>query len=187
VTTVPILGVDAASATVPQAEHLIHDLISVLGLRADTLACTHFIREGRPHVAVSIEAPPTVDLGLLPAGAGGAIGDTRHGPAGLAASAAHAAAEHAARRSGRAVRYPGVAGLTGALTAAEIVARSAIDRIDVLAGAGSPDPATLVDTRGHVRPEWRDGRLTLLAMPAGEDRIAPFEVPNPTPCCADHG
>jgi hypothetical protein len=28
--------------------------------------------------------------------------------------------------------------------------------------------------------------MTLLAMPAPGGRIAPAEVPNPTPCCADH-
>jgi hypothetical protein len=43
----------------------------------------------------------------------------------------------------------------------------------------------VVDTRGFVRPEWRDGRLTLIAAPAGLGRIAPFEVPDPTLCCAD--
>jgi hypothetical protein len=182
----PILGVDFASATIPQAEHLIHDVINTLGLRADALACTHFIRQGRPHVAISIEAPAAIDLTLLPAEAGAALGDTRHGPPDLAETAAQAAAEHATRRSGRAVRYPGAALMTGTLTTATILACTAIDRIHVLAGAGPPAPAIFIDTRGHVRPEWQDGLLTLLTMPAGEDRLAPFEVPNPTPCCADH-
>jgi hypothetical protein len=47
-------------------------------------------------------------------------------------------------------------------------------------------PATEILTRDFVRPQWLDGRLTLITTPAAGDRIAPFEVPNPTPCCADH-
>jgi hypothetical protein len=44
----------------------------------------------------------------------------------------------------------------------------------------------MVRTRDHVRPEWRDGLLTLIATPTSNGVFAPFEVPNPTPCCADH-
>ena len=56
-----------------------------------------------------------------------------------------------------------------------------------LPGRPEADPAQLVDTRDFVRPHWIDGVLTLVTMPAAGDRLAPFEVPNPTPCCADHG
>ncbi|HXA59679.1 MAG TPA: hypothetical protein VNW94_11005 [Streptosporangiaceae bacterium] len=56
----------------------------------------------------------------------------------------------------------------------------------MLAGSGPPASGTRIDTRGHVRPEWQDGHLTLPTMPAGENLLAPFEVPNPTPCCAHH-
>uniref|UniRef100_UPI00403FFC13 hypothetical protein n=1 Tax=Streptomyces sp. SS7 TaxID=3108485 RepID=UPI00403FFC13 len=49
-----------------------------------------------------------------------------------------------------------------------------------------PDPATPVLTRDQVRPEWRDGLLTLALIPAAGGTLAPFEVPRPTPCCADH-
>ena len=54
-----------------------------------------------------------------------------------------------------------------------------------MAGGEPPPPHTPVDTRDFVRPEWRDGVLTLVAMPAATG-LAPFEVANPTPCCADH-
>lgn len=86
---------------------------------------------------------------------------------------------------GRAVRYPGVEALTGTLTVAELLATSAIDRVAVIGGA-SATPETLVDTRDFVRPQWTDGVLTLVCTPAPGGRIAPFEVPNPTPCCVDH-
>jgi hypothetical protein len=42
-------------------------------------------------------------------------------------------------------------------------------------------------TGDFVRPAWRDGRLTLLVLPAGPGVVAPFEVPNPTSCRAGHG
>ncbi|MFE9727753.1 hypothetical protein ACFYQ5_30350 [Streptomyces sp. NPDC005794] len=41
-------------------------------------------------------------------------------------------------------------------------------------------------TREFVRPQWRDGELVLAAMPAVGGTLVPFEVPDPTPCCADH-
>ncbi|HXA57584.1 MAG TPA: hypothetical protein VNW94_00320, partial [Streptosporangiaceae bacterium] len=67
----------------------------------------------------------------------------------------------------------------------DILEGTAIDRVLVLM-AKEPPLEALVDTRDHVRPEWRHGRLTLLTMPAGPGLFAPYEVPNPTPCCADH-
>ncbi|MFI7702616.1 hypothetical protein [Nonomuraea sp. NPDC049480] len=56
----------------------------------------------------------------------------------------------------------------------------------VPASPGPPGDDVLVVTADHVRPVWRDGVMTLLAMPAAGGRITPAEVPNPTPCCADH-
>ncbi|WP_443048798.1 hypothetical protein [Streptomyces sp. NBC_00328] len=117
---------------------------------------------------------------------GVAFGGDRHGPGELAAGAAHAAAEHRARTGGRAVLYLGVDALTGALTVARLLEVSAVDQVAVL---GSPEGAAMeakLVTRDHVRPEWRDGRLVLAAMPAAGGTLVPFEVPDPTPCCADH-
>ena len=38
----------------------------------------------------------------------------------------------------------------------------------------------------HVHPQWQDGELVLTLMPAVGGVLVPFEVPDPTPCCADH-
>jgi hypothetical protein len=95
--------------------------------------------------------------------------------------------DHTTRRGGRAVRYPGVEHLTGTLTVADLLARSAIHTITLIGGDGTrPAPDALVDTRDFVRPQWSDGVLTLVATPAPGGRITPFEVPNPTPWCAAH-
>jgi hypothetical protein len=66
-----------------------------------------------------------------------------------------------------------------------LLATSAIDRVLVIGGP-PVTPETPVRTRDFVRPEWRDGLLTLIVTPAAGGGVAPFEVPNPTPCCADH-
>ncbi|TYB70269.1 hypothetical protein FXF51_04210 [Nonomuraea sp. PA05] len=113
-----------------------------------------------------------------------ALGAARTGPA--AAGAALAAAEHEARRSGRVVTFPGRDLLTGTLSAGELRDGSAIDRVLLLASPDPPPDDVPVVTNDHVRPIWRDGLMTLLTMPAAGGRITPAEVPNPTPCCADH-
>ena len=66
-----------------------------------------------------------------------------------------------------------------------MLAASAIDEVVVLGGPPCA-PDTLIDTRDFVRPQFRDGRRGLMATPAPGGLIAPFEVPNPTPCCANH-
>ncbi|WP_424535735.1 hypothetical protein ACOZ38_37640 [Sphaerisporangium viridialbum] len=182
-----ILGLDAGSRTVTEAEHLLHDMVKVLGLPAGTVGCTHFVRpeSGAPHVACSLvlQAPPSG----LPENVGAALGDSRTGPDDLAEGAALAAAEHAAGAGGRLVLFPGHDELNGTLTVAEVLAGSSIEQVVVLAQAGDPSPDTLVVTNDHVRPQWRDGRVVLLTMPAAGGRLMPAEVPNPTPCCVDHG
>lgn len=183
-----VLGIDAGSATAREAEHLLAEVRTLLDLGGGAVCCTHLVRDhARPHVAVSVAAAglSTAAFAVLPAGYGAALGAYRVGPPDLAAAAAVAADEHGTRRSGRAVYYPGAAGLTGVRTVGEVLAGSAIERVAVLGGA-PPAPDTVLDTRDFVRPQWQDGRLTLVATPAPAGRIAPFEVPNPTPCCADH-
>jgi hypothetical protein len=285
-----ILGIDGGSRTVSEAEHLLHTVARALGLPADTIGCTHFVRIGEPHVACSLAVPDSLEppadapgaldarrvessasvsggLGVMPAGSdvaggpaavpvrsvagvfgalgvalaeppdqlivspagagaqgadqgealvrvagaqgadqgevlvrvagaqgadqgealvrvAGVLGADREGP--LAEGAARAAAWHAERRDGRIVTYPGCELLTGTLTVGELLASSAIDRVAVLAQPGTPDHDALLDTNDHVRPVWRDGLVTLLVMPAAGGRLMPAEVPNPTPCCADH-
>jgi hypothetical protein len=168
-----ITAISLGHATTVEAEHWLSAFLESYGEPDDLVACTHFAKAPHPHVAVSLAAAG-LPAALLPATAPG-----------YAEAAGKAAVAHAARRSGRAVRYPGVDKLTGTLTVADLLAHSGIEQVILLGGA-PPAPETLVDTRDFVRPEWRDGRLTLIAAPAGPGRIAPFEVPDPTRCCADH-
>ncbi|WP_214110771.1 hypothetical protein [Acrocarpospora catenulata] len=180
-----VLGVDAGSPDVPAAEHTIHDLIALLGRPA--LACTHFIRSGRPHVAISL-ALDTLPA-ELPAGYGLAWEDRRTGPEELAAGAELALAEHTSG-AGRAVLFPGSAHLTGTLTVGELVDRSAISAVTVLASATPPAPETLLDTRGYLRPERKNGILTLATtpglLPDGSHGLVPFEIVDPQACCGGH-
>ncbi|MFJ2029833.1 hypothetical protein [Streptosporangium sp. NPDC087985] len=182
-----ILGIDAGSRTVAEAERLLHEVVKGLGLPADIVGCTHFVRFGTPHVACSVTVEQAIDLGDLPGDVGIAFGESRTGPEDLAEGAALAAAEHAAGTGGRVVAFPGQAELTGTVSVGEVTARSAVDRVVVLAQAGEPAAGTLLVTNDHIRPEWRDGHMTLVTMPASGGRLMPAEVPNPTPCCADHG
>jgi hypothetical protein len=186
-----VIGVDAGTATLREADHLIHELLDRLALTEGVFACTHLYRtDERRGAAVSLAVPdpdavwqelPTA----LPEGTGLALADRTHGPDDAVAAARRAAA--APRASGRAVVYPGVRHLTGTVTAGAILDRTAIERLVVLgAPAAELPPATGVLTQDHVRPEWRDGALTLPLVPAAGGLLAPFEVPNPTPCCADH-
>ncbi|MDH2429012.1 hypothetical protein [Sphaerisporangium sp. TRM90804] len=184
-----IVGLDAGSRTVAEAEHLITDTVKALGLPAGTVACTHFVRSGTgaPHVACSLAvADRPVGALSVPDGVGLAYGETRTGPAELAEGAALAAAEHAAGSAGRLVLFPGRDELVGTLSVAEVLARSAVERVVVLAHADEPRPGTPLATGDHVRPQWREGRIVLLTMPAAGGRLMPAEVPNPTPCCVDH-
>jgi hypothetical protein len=165
-----VFGVCLKHRTTREAEHWLATLPPVPGL----VACTHFVSG---QVAVTLECAEPSALVAVP-----------H-PDGIFGNAARAAeAEHRSRRSGRAVLYPGVDDLVGLMTVADVLSRSAIDKVVIMGLPGRPDadPAQIVDTRDFVRPQWIDGALTLVTMPASGDRLAPFEVPNPTPCCADH-
>ena len=175
-----ILGLDLGHTTTVEAEHWLADLPPVPGL----VACTHLVHGSRPRVVITLGAPADLDLSTLPARFGPAGTGSGRGLDGGDDASLAAAGDHAAGRAGRAVVYPGVELLTGTVTVAELLAASAIDRIRIVGGdQGAVGPDTLVDTRNFVRPQWMDGRLTLAASPAPAGRIAPFEVPNPTPCC----
>jgi hypothetical protein len=97
----------------------------------------------------------------------------------------HVAVALEAVPDGRAVLFPGADRLTGVLPVASVLAWSAIDRVEIL-GGGPADPETLLDTGDFVRPQWRDGELVLIVMPAAGGRLIPFETRDPTPCCAIH-
>ena len=199
-----VIGVDAGTVSLGEADHLIHDLVArVGGLPPGTVGCTHLVRTGeRRGTAVSFALPEGTDPHALweritgpaegdaPPVLGAVLGGRTHGSPAAVSAAALAADEHARRSGGRAVLYPGADRLTGTVTVAGLLGLSAVQQV-VVVGAprgreDGPDPATPVLTRDHVRPEWRDGRLTLALVPAVGGTLAPFEVPNPTPCCADH-
>lgn len=187
-----VVGVDTGLVGALQvADHLLRGLAVELGLTEGVLGCTHHVRDGRPHTALSFAVPSqraarAVWQRLGEREVGAALGTERHGPAELAAGAAQAAAEHTARTGGRAVLYAGADALTGTVTVARLLAVSAVDRVAVLGAPDGPGPERPVVTRDHVRPEWRDGELVLTTMPAAGGTLVPFEVPDPTPCCADH-
>ncbi|MDR7278588.1 hypothetical protein [Catenuloplanes atrovinosus] len=165
------LGLSLGHATDPDAEHWLSDHLPAALAVPGLVACTHNVPSPYPHVALSFAAPEHVDL-------------PETDPE-LRAAADEAAARHRDRVSGRAVIFPGVEALTGTLTAAEILELSAIERVAVLGGADAA-PDAVVETRDFVRPLIRSGRLELVLVPIVGGRFAPFEVPNPTPCCADH-
>ena len=92
---------------------------------------------------------------------------------------------HRSRAGGRVVVFPGSTTLTGTVTVADVLARTPIDRVQVL-GSAEPDGSAALVTRGFVRPRWSGGQLVLHAQPAVGGVLVPFETPDPTPCCADH-
>ncbi|WP_069763713.1 hypothetical protein [Streptomyces sp. LUP47B] len=166
-----VLTVDAGIRDLRAADHLLHELVAELALPNDVFGCTHLVRGDRPRVAVSLALPPSPLL--------------RTARERLTARG-HEVSDGAPDAIGRAVIYPGVESLTGTLTIMELLARSAIDRVAVLGAPGQPDPNARIVTRSHVRPQWQDSALVLTAMPAAHGTLVPFEVPDPTPCCADH-
>ena len=163
--------------------------------RDSLVVATHLVPGDPRHVALSVEAPTDADSvwqAVVDAAAAGglaepalALGDRTAGAEEHVAHARTAASAHLARSSGRAVVVPGVTTLPGALTVAEVLDRTAIDAVQVLAG-GVASPGTLLLTRDFVRPRWSQGALVLHVQPAAGGVLVPFEVPNPTPCCADH-
>jgi hypothetical protein len=154
-----IVGVSLGHRTLAEADHWIRSLDP-----APVLACTHLVTVPFPHVAISLLTASPL-------------------PTDPALSAAAEAASSG--RFGRAVRFPGVERLTGELTVSEILQRSSISRVEVLAG-GPAEPATVVETGDFVRPQFRGGELVLVTTPAAGGRLIPFERRDPTRCCADH-
>lgn len=159
--------VDTEATTLREADHLLQSLAAELALPEGAFGGTHLMRGERPRVVLSFTGASEEASRLL----------TDKG---------YEVTAGVPDAVGRAVLYPGVAGLTGTVTVAELVSGSAIDRVAVLGGTGEPPPEQQIVTRDHVRPEWRDGELVLTAMPAAGGALVPFEVPDPTPCCADH-
>ena len=192
-----IVAVDTTRTALAEVEHSVLGLVQSVELPADATVCTHEVRDEAPHYAVSIALTEPPDAELLDrigrhfdasAIIGGGSSATIE-PAG-SSGARQALTDSRERDGGRAVRFPGWAQLTGTVPLRQVLASSAIGRISQL-GGGLPDPDALLTTRGFVRPRWRSGELVLAVLPAGRNSagaqlVAPFEVPNPTPCCAQH-
>ncbi|MFJ7999253.1 hypothetical protein ACIQ7D_19215 [Streptomyces sp. NPDC096310] len=190
-----VIGVDGATAVLGDADHLARVLVGELALPGTASVGTHVVRSGRPHLALSLTLPDAATAAEVwraltvrsaPEPVGLAFGERRHGPAELSEGAAHAVAERTERGAGRAVLFPGAGALTGTVEVGELLAASAVDEVALLGAAGPPDGERRILTRDHLRPEWREGRLVLTVMEAAGGVLVPFEVPDPTPCCADH-
>ncbi|WP_328505840.1 hypothetical protein [Streptomyces sp. NBC_00391] len=164
------LSVDAGVRDLRAADHLLHTLAAELALPEGVFGCTHLVRGDRPRVVLSLALPSEP----LP----------RTAPERLTARG-YEVSPGIPDPMGRAVLYPGVSSLTGTLTIAELLSRSAIARVTVLGAPGPPAPENELATRDHVRPHWHEGELVLTALPAAGGVLVPFEVPDPTPCCAD--
>ncbi|MBV7695884.1 hypothetical protein [Streptomyces sp. TRM70350] len=166
-----VLTIDPGLPDLRTADHLLQTLAAELALPEGTFGCTHLVRDERPRVALSFAVESKAVL---------------HAAREWLKAKGYEVTDGAPDDVGRAVLYPGAAELTGTLSVAELLSRSAIDRVTVL---GTPDPPaseTAVVTRDHVRPQWHNGDLVLAVMPAAGGTLVPFEVPDPTPCCADH-
>ena len=171
-TSGPVVRQAFAWRTTGAAEHDIAALLADGETGGEVvLAATHFLPD-HAGVAVTLE---TAD------GARHALGavDPLH--------VAWVLARHEHRSGGRVFRFPGIDGLPASLGVGELLATTAIETVTRV---GSPEPEPLdtrLDTQGFVRPDFVEGRLRLLVRPAADDRVVPFEQPNPTPCCAGHG
>lgn len=166
-----VIGVDTHLSALSEADHLLQTLAAELALPEGSFGCTHLVRGDRPRVALSFAVPSQAVLNAVRE---------------WLIAKGYEVMPEAPDAVGRAVLYPGAAELTGTVTVAELLAGSAIDRVTVLGTADEPAPDQPLVTRDHVRPQWRDGELVLTAMPAAGGTLVPFEVPDPTPCCADH-
>ena len=167
-----VVTVDAGLRDLRAADHLLRMFAAELALTEGGFGCTHLVRGERPRVVVSLAPESQAELD-----------DVR---AWLVAQG-YEVTEGAPDAVGRAVLYRGAGLLRGTMTVEEVLAVSAIDRITVL-GGGAVQPGLTIPmvTHGHVRPQWQSGELVLAAMPAVGGTLVPFEVPEPTPCCADH-
>ena len=191
------VGLAAGQQDRSEVEHLLALAVDLLD--GVVLACTHVVegawaasvettasvggslelwtllqKQGAPDVAVcvrSCSAAPRVDVA---------------GPVGLRHVAVQASLELAERLAGRAVLFQGQERLHGEIATDDVPGLSAIGAIEGI--AGTPTVGTRLVTRGFVRPVLRAGALVLQVRPFGEEgTVAPFEVPDPTPCCAAHG
>lgn len=187
-----VLGVDEGSRRRDDAEHLLRravDTVLALDGTRVPLACTHLVRRPEPHWAVTLE----VDPGPVPAPALrdrlaglGAVCLAAPGRAAPTGGGEQEAVAQFLDGGGRVVVFPGQDALEDVVSVDDVPELCAVER--VVGIAGTPVDGRLLHTRGWVRPEREDGRLVLHVRPFGPaGDVAPFEVRDPTPCCAAHG
>jgi len=182
-----IVGIDAGGLDRSEVEHILVRAVDACG--PAVLACTHVV-DGRWAGALEVNrAAPRA--GQLAEQLGAAVtvltvgGSITAGPAEWAAGSARAAAELSQRTAGRAVVFPGQGNLVGEVDTDAVPTLCAIST--VIGIAGTPTAGSRLVTRDFVRPVLKDGSLVLYVRPFGaEGTVTPFEVPNPTPCCAVH-
>jgi len=188
-----VVGVDGGTQDRDSTEHLLYEAVAASPGQV-TLACTHLVAVPAPHWAVSlvVAGPPPAELELSRHLADSAVtvirpdGATASAGAGPWQAGADAAAAQLLSGSGRAVVFEGQDRLPATVTVEDVMRLTAIER--VLGVAGTPTAGRLLHTRGYVRPQLVEGELVLHVRPYGVDsQLAPFEVPEPTPCCAAHG
>jgi hypothetical protein len=187
--TSALLALDTPLTSLAETEHALLVLGQRVALPADTVLCTHMVRDGSPHYALSLLSEDQDLLGAVQlhlADWPSAVSlDQPSASSSFSAGLQLATTEALSRTGGRSVRFPGWAGIVGSPTVADVIASSAIDQLELL-GGGSVDGADVLHSRNFVRPLWKHGRLVLPVMPSGPAAVAPFEVPDPTPCCGEH-
>lgn len=196
------VGLAAGQQDRSEMEHLL--AVAVQLLDGVVLACTHVVdgawaasvettadvgRSGELWALLQEHGAADVAVCVRSRGDDPRIDDPRvdvAGPVGLRHAAGQASLELAGRLAGRAVLFPGQGRLTGEVATDDVPALSAIRAVEGI--AGTPTVGTRLVTRDFVRPVLRAGALVLQVRPFGEEgTVAPFEVPDPTPCCAAHG
>ncbi|WP_415923957.1 hypothetical protein [Streptomyces sp. ID05-47C] len=166
-----VVTVDAGSRDLRAADHLLRTFAAELALAEGGFGCTHLVRGERPRVVVSLAPESRAELDEVRA---------------WLVAEGYEVTGGAPDAVGRAVLYRGAGLLSGTMTVEEVLSVSAIDRVTVLGAVDQPRLDTPLVTYSHVRPQWQGGELVLAAMPAVGGTLVPFEVPEPTPCCADH-
>ncbi|WP_210650024.1 hypothetical protein [Nocardioides sp. SYSU D00065] len=200
------VAVDARTRDHAGAEHLVHLLDTVLPAAGPGyVASTHVVPGEAPHTAVAASWPSIADPALTSEQLLELVADqvdelpgldeagvVVHGPEGtvsrgaddLVAGALRASGEHRDRSAGRLARFPGRADVERRCTVAEVLALSAVDAVEALAGT-EVEPTTLLDLTEWARPTWRGGRAVLLVQP-GHSGLVPFESRHQIPCCSRH-
>ena len=185
------IGLDRGDETLSAVERLPTDVVPEL-LAAASVVCTHLVTEPFGHYAASLEVPSGLAADEAAAlvercarsGVAVSVDGAElvfGGAPDLVSGALLAAASHHDRSGGRAIRYPGQERLRGVLSVADVVASTAVERVEALGATAWPE--SRVETRDFVRPFFRDGELVLFATARADGSLQPFEAEKPHECC----